>query len=189
MTGSPTAPGAAASVRPATPDDVPMLASVAAATFVLACPPSMAPERVAAFVSEVLSPERFRAYLADPDRRLLLAERSGAVLGYAMLVSGEPSDGDVREAIHYRPTVELSKIYVLPEAHGTGAAGLLMERGLDWARSVGAAGVWLGVNQQNERAQRFYAKSGFHRVGTKRFLVGGVHEDDFVMERALAPLA
>ena len=59
---------------------------------------------------------------------------------------------------------------------------------LEWARSSGAAGVWLGVNQQNERAQRFYAKSGFERVGTKRFLVGGVHEDDYVMERA-APAA
>ncbi|MEO6997186.1 MAG: GNAT family N-acetyltransferase, partial [Terracoccus sp.] len=45
--------------------------------------------------------------------------------------------------------------------------------------------VWLGVNQQNERAQRFYAKSGFTVVGTKRFLVGDRYEDDFVMERPL----
>jgi RimJ/RimL family protein N-acetyltransferase len=39
------------------------------------------------------------------------------------------------------------------------------------------------VNQQNLRAQRFYAKNGFERVGSKRFLVGGVYEDDFVLER------
>lgn len=178
--------GTTASVRPAGAEDVPTLAAVAAATFVLACPPSMSAERVQAFVSEVLSPERFTAYLADPDRHVLLAERPGAALGYAMLVAGEPGDDDVRAAIRHRPTVELSKIYVLPEAHGSGAAALLMERGLDWARGAGAAGVWLGVNQQNERAQRFYAKSGFERVGTKRFLVGGVHEDDYVMERLLA---
>ena len=41
---------------------------------------------------------------------------------------------------------------------------------------------------QNERAQRFYAKSGFERVGTKRFLFGGVYEDDYVMERPVPPL-
>ena len=76
---------------------------------------------------------------------------------------------------------------MLPQAHGTGAAALLMARALDWARQSGAAGVWLGVNQQNERAQRFYGKSGFERVGIKRFLVGGVYEDDYVMERALDP--
>jgi GNAT superfamily N-acetyltransferase len=102
-----------------------------------------------------------------------------------MLVGGEPTDDDVRTAIRLRPTVELSKIYVLPQAHGTGAAALLMAQALEWARASGANGVWLGVNQQNERAQRFYGKSGFERVGTKRFLVGGVHEDDYVMERSV----
>ena len=66
-------------------------------------------------------------------------------------------------------------------------ARALMAACLDAARHRGAAGLWLGVNQLNERAQRFYGKSGFSRVGTKRFLVGGVYEDDFVMERALDP--
>ena len=41
------------------------------------------------------------------------------------------------------------------------------------------------MNQQNERANRFYAKAGFERVGTKRFLVGDRYEDDFVRERRL----
>jgi len=45
--------------------------------------------------------------------------------------------------------------------------------------------MWLGVNQLNARAQRFYAKHGFERVGVKRFLVGDRFEDDFVYERAL----
>jgi GNAT superfamily N-acetyltransferase len=172
-------------VRVAGPDDVPQLAEVAAATFGLACPPSMSRARVDAFVADVLSPARFEDYLADADRRVLLAEQDGIPLGYAMLVRGEPRDPDVRSALTLRPTVELSKIYVLPEAHGTGAAAALMAASLEWAASVGAAGAWLGVNQQNERAQRFYAKSGFARVGTKRFLVGGVYEDDFVLERPL----
>ncbi|HET8986943.1 MAG TPA: GNAT family N-acetyltransferase [Humibacillus sp.] len=172
-------------VRVAGPADVPELAEVAAATFGLACPPTMSRERVDAFIAEVLSPERFDAYVADADRRLLLAEQAGIPLGYAMLVRGEPQDADVREALTLHPTVELSKIYVLPEAHGTGAAAMLMAASLEWAASVGAAGAWLGVNQQNERAQRFYAKSGFARVGTKRFLVGGTYEDDYVLERPL----
>jgi diamine N-acetyltransferase len=177
----------AAVVRQASGQDVPALAAVAAATFELACPPSMTRERVEAFVADVLSPARFTEYAADPARHLLLAEREGETLGYAMLVAGEPQDDDVRAAIRHRPTAELSKIYVLPQAHGTGAAALLMSRSLAWARDRGAAGVWLGVNQENERAQRFYAKSGFERVGTKRFLVGGTYEDDFVMERPLRP--
>jgi diamine N-acetyltransferase len=182
---APAVASPAASVRPAREADVPALAAVAAATFALACPPSLTEARVDAFVQEVLSPARFTDYVADAHRHVLLAERAGTALGYAMLVAGDPQDPDVGAAIRLRPTVELSKIYVLPQAHGTGAAALLMSEALDWARGSGAAGVWLGVNQQNERAQRFYRKSGFEQVGTKRFLVGGVYEDDFVMEHQL----
>ena len=172
-------------VRQALPDDVPALAAVAAETFGLACPPSMSTERVEAFIADVLSPERFAEYLADPARHLLIAEEDGTAVGYAMLVAGEPADDDVRAAIRHRPTVELSKIYVLPSSHGGGTASRLMAESIGWARATGAAGLWLGVNQQNERAQRFYAKSGFERVGTKRFLVGGQYEDDFVLEQPL----
>jgi ribosomal protein S18 acetylase RimI-like enzyme len=102
-----------------------------------------------------------------------------------MLVAGEPADDDVRRALSLRPTAELSKIYVLPGHHGAGVSRLLMEAALDAARRRGAAGAWLGVNQLNERAQRFYRKSGFDPVGTKRFLVGARYEDDYVFERPL----
>jgi ribosomal protein S18 acetylase RimI-like enzyme len=60
-----------------------------------------------------------------------------------------------------------------------------MDTSLGAARERGSQGAWLGVNQLNERAQRFYGKSGFTRVGTKRFLVGESYEDDYVFERAL----
>ncbi len=52
------------------------------------------------------------------------------------------------------------------------------------AADAGAAAMWLGVNEENARAQRFYGKHGFERVGSKRFLVGERWEDDWVMERS-----
>ncbi|MGN6753802.1 MAG: GNAT family N-acetyltransferase [Intrasporangium sp.] len=158
---------------------------MAAATFGLACPPTISPQRVSAFITQFLSPERFGDYMADPDRVVLIAEENGRAVGYAMLVAGEPADEDARGAIHHRPAVELSKIYVLPSSHGTGASGQLLEAGRAWAKDRGAAGIWLGVNQQNARAQKFYGKNGFRIVGTKRFNVGGAQEEDFVMEQPL----
>lgn len=172
-------------VRAATAVDAHTLADVAAATFALACPPHTTQEAIAAFVADVLSQERFEEYLGDPARDLFLAEDGGTATGYAMLVTGEPADPDVRTALRLRPTSELSKIYVLPDHHGAGASHLLMTAALDTARSRGSRGAWLGVNQLNERAQRFYAKSGFTRVGTKRFLVGDRYEDDYVFEQEL----
>ena len=121
------------------------------------------------FVAHQLSEARFAEYLADPDRTLLIAEAGGVPAGYTMLVfpgspGADPNDPDVASAVRTRPTAELSKVA---------------------ARARGFASVWLGVNQHNPRANRFYEKSGFGIVGTKKFLVGGKWEDDFVRERIL----
>ena len=173
-------------VRLATPEDIPELAELAALTFPLACPPSITPADAAAFVADRLSPGAFAAYLADPAREVLVAaDETGALVGYTLLVFGEPYDEDAAAAATIRPTVELSKCYVHPDRHGAGTAAALMSASLDLARRLGAAGMWLGVNQHNARAQRFYAKAGFAVVGVKHFTVGRVREDDYVMERPL----
>ena len=148
------------------------LAAVAAQTFPLACPPSMAPENIASFIDTNLSAERFAEYLADPQHAIITATRKGRITGYAMLVRGVDEDA-----------AELSKIYVLPDFHGTGVSTALMELALVTAAEWGVRRVWLGVNQKNQRAQSFYAKSGFEISGTRTFQVGAGREDDFVMIR------
>lgn len=167
-------------VRRASVDDAALLARIAAATFPLACPPHTRAEDIAEFIATVLSEARFEEYLADPQRALFVCETEGVPSGYTMLILTEPSDPDVAAAVTTRPTAELSKVYVLPEFHGGGIAALLVETTVAEARERGARSVWLGVNQDNVRANRFYEKAGFAQVGTKRFLVGGRYEDDFV---------
>lgn len=175
-----------ATIRRATGADADRLAFVAAVTFPLACPPHTTREDAASFVVEHLSADAFARYLADPDRVLLIAEQDDHVIGYTMLVFGEPGDPHVASVITRRPTSELSKCYVLPGHHGQGVAGSLMRASIDTALERGAAGMWLGVNQENHRAQRFYGKNGFEKVGVKRFRVGDRWEDDFVLEQALS---
>ncbi|MBT0994215.1 GNAT family N-acetyltransferase [Cellulomonas sp. DKR-3] len=175
-------------VRPALAADVPALAELAALTFPLACPPGSTPEDQRAFVDSVLSPAAFARYLTDAARTVLVATAGpddDALLGYTMLVAGVPSDEDVRACLTLAPTVELSKCYVHPERHGGGVADALMAASIEDGRARGAAGMWLGVNQLNARAQRFYGRHGFARVGVKHFQVGARLEDDFVLERAL----
>lgn len=165
--------------------DVTDLADVAARTFPLACPPGVTPDNVAAFIEENLSRPRFRDYLVDPDRVVFVARADGSITGYAMLIRGVPDDPDVQRAVGPRPAVEVSKIYVLPEHHGAGVATALMTASVQKAADLGAAAVWLGVNEQNQRAQRFYARHGFVVTGTKTFRLGAAIENDYVMVRTL----
>ncbi|MBF6165935.1 GNAT family N-acetyltransferase [Streptomyces gardneri] len=161
--------------------DAEALSDVAAATFPLACPPGATPDDIAVFVSEALSGERFGEYLSDPARVVLKAVADEDIVGYAMLVTGDPADPAVAESVGLHPAVEISKMYVLPGHHGSGVSTALMRAALDWARAEHYPGVWLGVNQENVRAQRFYAKHGFAEVGTKTFLVGNQLHHDYVL--------
>jgi ribosomal protein S18 acetylase RimI-like enzyme len=173
-------------VRRARVEDAGIVAAVAAETFEMACPPGTKREDIEAFIAAHLSEARFSGYLAGDTHSILLADVDGEIAGYTMLVSGEPADADVAAAVTARPTVELSKCYVRAAFHGQGVARTLMEASVELAGELGAASVWLGVNEHNARAQRFYEKNGFAKVGRKGFYVGEELHDDFVMEKRLS---
>ncbi|MBU2669566.1 GNAT family N-acetyltransferase [Actinoplanes bogorensis] len=165
--------------------DTGLLHDLAARTFGLACPPGTSQADIDAFIATHLSVESFRGYLADPGRILLLVLADGVPVGYSMLVSGPIKDPDVAAVIDPATSIELSKFYLAPERHGSGAAAALMADSLVAAAGTGAAFCWLGVNQQNGRAGKFYAKNGFEIVGVKRFLVGQEWHDDHIRRRPL----
>lgn len=174
---------AEAIVRKATPDDAALLHEIAAATFPLACPPDADPVSIRGFIAEILSTAAFDAYLADPGRELFIAEVDRAAAGYAMVVHADPTDPDVVASLTVGVTSELSKLYVLEIHHGAGVSVALVKAVVRASVARGSIAVWLGVNEQNERANRFYEKNGFTKVGTKRFRLGARLENDFVRER------
>lgn len=80
--------------------------------------------------------------------------------------------------------VEISRCYVLPEAHGQGAAQLLLDATLAHTRGA----VRLTVNEGNVRAIRFYERNGFRKVGEAIFPCGDERHRDWVMVRSPAGL-
>ena len=174
-------------IRRATADDAGRLAGLAAVTFPLACPPSSTAADIAAHLAATLSEDNVHAYLADPDITILVIDAEGELRGYSLLAARPAGDPDVAAALTLLPSTELSKCYVHPDHHGLGAAAELMHASIAEAAAAGARGLWLGVNELNARAIRFYEKSGFRKVGTKSFKLGSTVEHDFVMERPVTP--
>ncbi|MBD0861421.1 GNAT family N-acetyltransferase [Gordonia sp. zg691] len=166
------------------------VAQVAAATFALACPPHSTPEDIAGFISTSLQESNFRDHIADPLADVVVARDGvgGPVIGYTLVLHTEPSHPDVCAVVTERPVSEVSKMYVLPDHHsrqGVTPSHQLMSVALDRARAHGSTMAWLGVNQLNVRAQRFYTKMGFTRVGVKTFSLNGSIEHDYVFTRSL----
>jgi GNAT superfamily N-acetyltransferase len=130
-------------------------------------------------VREAFSIERISRELRDPRSLTLLSELGGTMIGYARLDEGEPEPPDRRAGI------ELVRMYVDSAHHGRGVADALMGRCIDEARSRGYGTMWLGVWEHHPRAQRFYARWGFERVGEHEFMLGDDRQTDWIMERAI----
>lgn len=174
------------SVRRAEPSDAEALAALAAVTFPLACPPSMPAEDHRAFIAAHLTAAHFDTHLRAPGHLVDVLDDSGALVGYSLTVCGEPLDAGLAAALaDPAHTGYLSKFYLHPDAQGGGLAPRLMDAVVEGARESGAAGVVLGVNGENTRAQSFYRRMSFEVIGERTFTVGQRVENDLVMYRKL----
>lgn len=77
--------------------------------------------------------------------------------------------------------LQISRIYVHPEAKGQGIGRILMAAAKAHAAEYGHDYLWLGVWQQNEAAIAFYKKMGFAIIGTDTFVLGKDPQLDWLM--------
>jgi diamine N-acetyltransferase len=164
-------------IRTALPSDAASLAAFAQRTFRETFGAANTPENMRAYVRDAFSVERIGRELSDSRLLILVAEIDGTMAGYPHL-----ADAELR-ATDRRAGVELVRMYVDSAYHGRGVAGALMERCIDAARAAGHTTMWLGVWEHNPRAQAFYAKWQFLRVGEHDFLLGEDRQTDWIMER------
>ena len=167
--------------RAAQLEDAESLAAIGAATFALACPPSTPAADLEAYIRAELSPEKFRAHLACPHKLLVTAEMDQRLVGYLMLCREDCPP----EVPALRP-LELRRLYVLSQFHGTGVGQTLLGVALEQAKAGEHDALWLGVSRHNARGISFYRKLGFRVVGEQRFAVGAELHEDFIMSRAVA---
>ena len=185
------------------------VADLAAKTFHLACPPGTTDKEIASFIEDNLTAQALKEAVEVDGARICIAtvhqatppwERTpgnenadglaeGNIVAYTLVFPRAPQDvadaaGDsTNTALAY-----VSKCYALPQFHGSGVAGALMEYALEDAREAwGARQASLGTNRANKRATRFYRRLGFRKSGKRRFRVGDRWHDDFVFVRDLTP--
>ena len=164
-------------VRPAGAGDIGRLILVSNATFLEAFAGKIAGDALVAHCETAHAPEKLAGLLAA-GARAWLAELDHAPVGYALLQ--EPELEAARPG-----DIELKKIYLLSQFHGSGIAAQLLAAAIDAAH--GHDRLLLGVKDDNHRAIAFYTRHGFRQIATRRFDVGGTFYDDVVLARDLTP--
>ncbi|MBE3007887.1 GNAT family N-acetyltransferase [Microbispora sp. NEAU-D428] len=104
--------------------------------------------------------------LADPNQDHILAERDGALSGFAVLAGIRRTDR----------VLELRRMVVSPAQRGAGRGRALLRAALACAyEHHGAGRVWLDVKAHNRRARALYESEGF---AVTDVLAGAVGEPD-----------
>lgn len=165
-------------IRLATLDDVPLLCPLGAATFRETYRSISDPREVDEYADDHFTPASVEAWLRKPGARTLLAFVGDAPAGYAHLRPAE-----VPACVSDRQAIELSRLYLLAAAQGTGLGGALLAAALAQAAELQAQTVWLGAYDRNVKALAFYARHGFVQVGTHAFEFGGQVYADPVLTR------
>jgi GNAT superfamily N-acetyltransferase len=103
---------------------------------------------------------QYQGWLAEPDSFLLLAERAGTPVGYAMvhLHDGSPTWSSERAG-------ELETLSVLPGERGQGTGGALLQAVREQLRALGADELSVFVIATNADAIRFYERHRFAASG------------------------
>jgi ribosomal protein S18 acetylase RimI-like enzyme len=109
---------------------------------------------LAVFRTDVVSRRSFRHFIASPNASLIVAEESGGLAGYALVL--------------YRPRSKLARLYsiaVAPHAGGRGLGPRLLAAAEDAAKRRGRRVMRLEVHVGNTRAIARYEKSGYRLFG------------------------
>ncbi len=167
-------------IRYATMVDAETLTELSVTTFQQAFAGSSKQENLDDYILTALNPAQLALELQDSNATFCFAELNQQVVGYFKLIEAE-----VPECVSDSHAIELSRLYVREEFIANKIGAALMQKALEQARAKGYQTIFLGVWEHNTRAQAFYHKWGFKRVGEHIFQMGDDPQIDWWMERKL----
>jgi ribosomal protein S18 acetylase RimI-like enzyme len=167
MTAEPT-------VRQCTPADADALGLIGATTFLETFAGVLDGQAVVAHCANAHDPDRYIQLLGLGCRIWIAeAEPGGCPVGYVVV-------GPSFLPIAKPGELDIKRIYVLNRWHGTGVGEALMQKAVDYARADHQERLIVGVYTGNARAQAFYERWGYEKIGERTFSVGPKQYEDYV---------
>lgn len=132
------------------------------------------------YLEESFNLAQLESELNNPEMLFYSAELNGETLGYLKV-----NFGSAQTELQDPSAVEIQRIYVLNQYHGKGVGQALFQHALSLAEQFKADYIWLGVWENNFKAQNFYRKNGFVEFDKHTFMVGDDAQTDILMKKVL----
>lgn len=169
-------------IRDATDGDAGFVAAIGRDVFSHTFGYSLSEEDLQTYLQETYTEALISEEIKDPLKHLMVAcNDANKVLGFVQLTKGssEPCVADAENPI------ELQRLYVHHGSHGLGIGKMLIKQAEKVALAQGYKTMWLGVWEDNHKAQKVYGKSGFVHVGEHDFKMGECIQTDIIMIKTL----
>ncbi len=135
---------------------------------------------MAKFLSEEYDFDKLKAEVENPESFYYFYYFEDELAGYLKLnVDAAQTESEYPEAL------EIQRIYVLQKYQGKRIGLAMMQQALAVAKKLKKPQVWLGVWENNLKAQAFYQKSGFKKVGSHDFILGDDKQTDYILLKTL----
>ena len=167
--------------RRAGPEDLSRLQAVSIKTYRDTFAAASSEADLRDYIARAYDGEKLRAELANADSAFYFVEVENAVAGYVKL-----NQNGAQTELQEETGLEIERIYVLQAMQGQRLGQFLLDIAVAEARRYRKDYIWLGVWEHNEKAQAFYRKNGFYRIGAHAFAVGGDLQTDWLMRKDIA---
>jgi ribosomal protein S18 acetylase RimI-like enzyme len=162
-------------IRRILPQDASTLAQISRQTFYDTFTGTCTEQDMQNFLEKNFNLAQVQKELSNDDDYYYFAEVEGKPVGYLRFMEDYTNWLVVKQW----KALELKRLYVIKEYHGKGIAQQLMDFFILFAEQNKYQVAWLGVWENNFRAQKFYNKYGFVDSGyTHDFPIGDTPQTD-----------
>jgi diamine N-acetyltransferase len=168
------------SIRPATLDDASALSALGQTAFRETFH-HYEEAALSEFLDSHCGVSAFIETLSNLDISILVAVADNQLVGYAKY-----GESRLPKSSGLNPKFELHQLYVLKAWHGYKIGKTLIEEVMQAGRKERVKIMHLGVWEHNKKAQDFYARLGFEKVGEYDYLpIGKVIDHEWIMAKSL----
>jgi ribosomal protein S18 acetylase RimI-like enzyme len=132
-------------------------------------------DNLALYLQEHLNETVLTKEIENIESDFFLAKANDTVIGYLKL-----NWGNAQTEIIESQALEIHRIYVLEKYHGKQVGQRLLDKAITVAKHKKAVFIWLGVWENNKKAQNFYNRNGFTAFDTHVFTLGNETQTDLL---------
>ncbi len=157
-------------------NDLDQLVQISKSTFIDAFEADNNPDDFKGYIDFAFNKSKLTEELENPFTIFFFVYANNDLVGYFKL-----NENDAQSDLKGVDSLELERIYVIPEFQGKGLGRRMLQQVKKLASQSIKTFLWLGVWEHNKAAIKFYETNGFSKFGMHPYYIGKDKQMDWLM--------